>query len=71
MWLLGFELWTSEEQSVLLTAEPSLQPLCVFLIRSSCSALLHMPAFQGGIVIFVCPGDLAGPSAGARPGSRA
>jgi hypothetical protein len=28
MWLLGFK--PSEEQSVLLTAEPSLQPLVVF-----------------------------------------
>jgi hypothetical protein len=27
MWLLGFELMTSKEQSVLLTAEPSLQPI--------------------------------------------
>jgi hypothetical protein len=26
MWLLGFELGPSEEQSVLLIAEPSLQP---------------------------------------------
>jgi hypothetical protein len=26
MWLLGFELRTSEEQSMLLTTEPSLQP---------------------------------------------
>jgi hypothetical protein len=26
MWFLGFELRTSEEQSVLLTTEPSLQP---------------------------------------------
>ena len=26
MWLLGIELRTLEEQSVLLTAEPSLQP---------------------------------------------
>jgi hypothetical protein len=26
MWLLGFELWTLEEQLVLLTTEPSHQP---------------------------------------------
>jgi hypothetical protein len=31
MGLLGFELGTLEEQSVLLTAEPSLQPLFISL----------------------------------------
>jgi hypothetical protein len=32
MWLLGFELRTLEEQSALLTAEPSLQPSFFLLI---------------------------------------
>jgi hypothetical protein len=31
MWLLGFELKTLEEQSVLLTAEPSLQPKTIVI----------------------------------------
>jgi hypothetical protein len=36
MWLLGFELRTSEEQSVLLTVEPSLQHLLsIFLLPFS------------------------------------
>jgi hypothetical protein len=31
MWLLGIELKTLEEQSVLLTAEPSLQPIHMYV----------------------------------------
>ena len=33
MWLLGIE--PLEEQSVILTAEPSLQPVCVFSVTES------------------------------------
>jgi hypothetical protein len=35
-WLLEIELRTSEEQSVLLTAEPSLQPLFFFVFFCFC-----------------------------------
>ena len=34
MWVLGIELGTLEEQSVLLTAEPSLQPLELIFVQS-------------------------------------
>ena len=37
MWLLGFELRTLEEQSVLLTSEPSLQPSAVSSEKYHCN----------------------------------
>jgi hypothetical protein len=48
MWFLGFELRTSKEQSVLLTAEPSLQPPGVILTQS-CVALVRVPH------LYICP----------------
>jgi hypothetical protein len=46
MWLLGFELRTSEEQSVLLHAEPSLQPCNPFFSLSHPVTLLLQSEHQ-------------------------
>ena len=41
MWLLGSEVRTSEEQLVLLTTEPSLQPQCIFYATESVIMEVH------------------------------
>lgn len=53
MWMLEVNLGPMEEQSVLLTAEPSLKPLGLFLVSSFCpfSSLLpdSLSWGQGGL----------------------
>jgi hypothetical protein len=47
MWLLGFELRPSEEQSVLLTTEPSLQPEYSYLGAMSAFKKMQLCEFIG------------------------